>query len=317
MAGALVSAIVFGEHLFGVVRLLAWSLFLHVPVFLIGLGALEWRRSPGAACGCWAAALLVGLVALDAFVIEPRWLQVSTLEIPSDKIEVPIRVVVLADVQTDHPGRYERRALETAMAYQPDLVLLAGDYIQLGRRSRSYAEELEALRELLVAVDLDAPLGAYAVGGNVDRPGIWSEAFARLPVTTMEQTAQVDLGAIVLTGLSYRDSSDVHLRVTSQEAFHIVLGHSPNFSLGSIEADLLIAGHTHGGQVQLPFIGPLLTLSSVPRSWASGMTQIAPERALIVSRGIGLERGQAPRLRFLCRPEVVVIDLVPPRRVSE
>lgn len=311
LASAVTFGIVLGEDLFGIVRLLTWSLFLHVPAFLVGAGVLARRRSPAAALGCWAVALLLGLVALDAFIIEPRRLEVSTLEIPSDKIEAPIRVVVLADIQTDRLGRYERRALQSAMVHQPDLILFAGDYIQLGRRSRGYEEEFAALRDVLAEVGVSAPLGAYAVSGNVDRPGVWPQAFDGLPVTTMEQTARADLGSVVVTGLSYRDASDIHLRVAAQDVFHIVLGHTPNFSLGQVDADLLIAGHTHGGQVRLPFIGPLLTLSSVPRSWASGMTQIAPDTTLVVSRGIGLERGNAPRLRFLCRPEVVVIDLVP------
>jgi hypothetical protein len=90
-----------------------------------------------------------------------------------------------------------------------------------------------------------------------------------------------------------------------------VLGHMPDFSLGSVDADLLIAGHTHGGQVQLPLVGPLLTLSQVPRSWASGLTEIEPGKMLVVSRGIGMERGLAPRLRFLCRPQLVILELVP------
>ena len=90
-----------------------------------------------------------------------------------------------------------------------------------------------------------------------------------------------------------------------------MLGHVPNYSLGQIEADLMIAGHTHGGQVRIPLLGPVFTLSQIPRSWASGMTEIVPGRYLIVSRGIGMERMNAPRMRFLCRPELVVLDLVP------
>jgi hypothetical protein len=120
-----------------------------------------------------------------------------------------------------------------------------------------------------------------------------------------------DLGPVALTGLALHDAFGGHVRVEGTDAFHIVLGHSPNFSLGQVDADLLIAGHTHGGQVRLPFIGPLMTLSAVPRSWAAGVTEIAPGRTLIVSRGIGMERGHAPRLRFLCRPELVVVDVVP------
>jgi hypothetical protein len=49
----------------------------------------------------------------------------------------------------------------------------------------------------------------------------------------------------------------------------------------------------------------------VPLAWADGVTELAPGRTLVVSRGIGMERGYAPRLRFNCRPEIVIIDLVP------
>jgi predicted MPP superfamily phosphohydrolase len=102
--------------------------------------------------------------------------------------------------------------------------------------------------------------------------------------------------------LTLHDSANVSITIVDQEKFHIVLGHTPDFSLGRIEADLLIAGHTNGGQVQLPSVEPLLTLPQVPRSWASGVTEIKPGKKLVVSRGIGMERGDAPRVRFLCRP---------------
>jgi len=91
----------------------------------------------------------------------------------------------------------------------------------------------------------------------------------------------------------------------------VVLGHSPNFALGRIEADLLVAGHTHGGQVRVPLVGPLVTLSKVPRRWAAGLTDLPGGGRLLVSRGVGMEGGSAPRLRLFCRPELVVIDLAP------
>jgi len=76
-------------------------------------------------------------------------------------------------------------------------------------------------------------------------------------------------------------------------------------------ADLLLAGHTHGGQVQLPLIGPLMTLSIVPRAWASGHTALPWGGDLVVSRGVGMERREAPELRFLCRPQVVIVEVEP------
>jgi len=89
-----------------------------------------------------------------------------------------------------------------------------------------------------------------------------------------------------------------------------VLGHVPNFALGGGGADLLIAGHTHGGQIRLPLLGPIIVNCQVPRRWACGLSELPGGAKLLVSRGIGMERGFAPRLRFLCHPELVVIDLV-------
>ncbi len=308
--GAL-SALQFRQDNFGKLQLLAWTVFLHVPLFLGGAAVFLWRRARLVAWGSLALIGVLALIALDAFLIEPRWLEVSHITLATAKVEQALRIVVLADIQTDRPGDYEERALRRAMTEQPDLLLLAGDYIQMGRRSRSDVEEVQALNAILHTVGLDAPLGVYAVQGNVDRPGVWPDIFARLPVTTFETTTQVDVGPIVLTALAMWDAFDAHKVVAAQDKFHIVLGHSPNFSLGNVDADLLIAGHTHGGQVQLPLLGPLMTLTVAPRAWASGVTTIAPGKTLVVSRGIGMERANAPQLRFLCRPEIVVIDVVP------
>jgi predicted MPP superfamily phosphohydrolase len=173
-----------------------------------------------------------------------------------------------------------------------------------------YLKAEQTLNALMQQAGLDAPMGIYAVKGNVDWPE-WPRIFTGLPVTAYETTSALDLGPVVLTGLALEDSYNTTFTVDAQQKYHIVLGHSPNFALGQADADLLIAGHTHGGQVQLPLIGPVLTLSAVPRSWASGVTQIAPEKTLVVSRGVGMERGHAPRVRFLCRPQLVILDLEP------
>jgi predicted MPP superfamily phosphohydrolase len=58
-------------------------------------------------------------------------------------------------------------------------------------------------------------------------------------------------------------------------------------------------------------VGPLVTLSDVPRAWTSGLTRLTGGRALVVSRGIGRERLGAPQMRFLGRLEIVVIDVIP------
>jgi predicted MPP superfamily phosphohydrolase len=71
----------------------------------------------------------------------------------------------------------------------------------------------------------------------------------------------------------------------------------------------MLSGHTHGGQVALPWIGPIFTNSPLPnRIGAGGLHERAGTR-LYVSRGVGMEAGFAPPIRFLCRPEISLLIL--------
>lgn len=303
---------ILGQSGFGAFRLLAWGVFLHGAVLLAGSAVIWWPTRRIIALGAAVAAAGILVAAVDAFLIEPTWLHVSYRRIRSERIDRPIRIVVLADLQTDEIGRYEREVFRRALQQKPDLILLAGDYIQAGGDRR---EELcGRLNDFLRRLDWPGPDRVFAVEGNVDA-GDWPEIFRHTPVATVRSTETFEAAGILLTCLARRDSFDPGLKLPRPEPgrFHLVLGHSPNFALGRIEAELLVAGHTHGGQVRLPLVGPLMTLSAVPRGWAAGLTDLPGGRKLLVSRGVGMERSAAPRLRFLCRPELPVIDLVPRR----
>ena len=294
---------------FGRLQLLAWGVFLHFPLYLIAAGVMLFDKSRLFFYALLVLVLIILGVAADAFLIEPRRLEVSQTTIYSTKLEGSIKVAVLADIQTDNPGPYETRVLAITAAENPDLVLLAGDYLQIFDQD-TYQDAVLELRNIFKDAGLKPPLGIYAVRGNVEHND-WAAIFQELDVRIFNTTETLDLGLITLTGVSWLDSVNPNLVIPGSEKYHIVLGHSPNFSLGEIDADLLLAGHTHGGQFQLPGIGPLLTLSLVPRSWAAGLTEIEPDQYLLVSRGIGLERGSAPRMRFLCRPELVILEIKP------
>jgi predicted MPP superfamily phosphohydrolase len=91
----------------------------------------------------------------------------------------------------------------------------------------------------------------------------------------------------------------------------VVLGHRPDFVkalAGRTRVDLALAGHTHGGQIVVPGFGAPITLSSLPRRYASGL-HLFEGIPLHVNPGIGMERLTAPQVRFLCPPEVSVLDV--------
>ncbi|MAF66902.1 MAG: hypothetical protein CMJ84_14760 [Planctomycetes bacterium] len=306
---AALGAFLGGLGLFGALGLLAWGVFVHLPLQLTAAAFCLRAQRPRSASASFLLGLGVIAVGADAFLLEPGRLQVTRHEIMSRSATAPLRIAVLADIQTDEVGEHERRAVAMAVAEQPDLILLPGDYIQLTDPQRA-AVERRKLREVFIEEGLTAPLGVFAVGGNTDDPR-WTEIFDGLDAQVATEQRDFQTGGVTITCLPYERSCAPDVLVKPTDGFHVVLGHSPDFALGAVDADLLIAGHCHGGQVRLPGIGPLFILARIPREWASGASVVRAHTTLVVSRGIGLERGRAPRLRFLCPPEVVIIDVVP------
>lgn len=297
----------FGEG----VLLAAWVTWLH--------GRATPRRR------AWVPGLvLVAVLALyyEAYHRCPYDLQVHTHSVDLRKGTEAgrvLRVLHLSDLQTDRIGPYERRVLRRAKALQPDLVVFTGDFVQM-RLGADPEATREALRTFLREVDLRPPQGFYAVGGDVDGPA-WQGLFGGLPIACLDDSAaQVTLPdgeRLTLIGFSNptshgRPPATVQsvLRAAPRGKLRFALGHSPDFmrALGPGAVDLALAGHTHGGQVVLPFLGPPLTLSRLPRRYAGGLQEYGG-LPLHVSRGIGLERGTAPQLRFLCPPEICVLEV--------
>lgn len=259
--------------------------------------------------------LLIVLIGVDAFLIEPHWLEIDRTTLQSTKIKQPIRLAILTDLQTEKVGDYEKNAIKKMLAEKPDLILFPGDYVQSdGSESRinSRQNEIRRLNELFRNEKLAAPLGIFAVHGNCEDDS-WPVTFSGLPsVTCFTKTSDAELKDLEITGLTLDDSFDPNFQIKHSDKFHIVVGHGPDFALGNANADLLVAGHTHGGQVQVPFFGPPITLCRAPREWARGcITELRPGTTLIVSRGVGMERNNAPRMRFLCRPQIIIVNLVP------
>ncbi len=301
------------ENQFGVMRLQAWGLFVVCPAWCLIGAFIARKRRPRTAIGLGALATTAMLIGIDAFVYEPQALEVNRVVVHTAKRKMPLRIAVLADLQTDAVGDYERTAVRRALAEKPDVLLLPGDYVQ-GQTIEDHERLIPQLRALFQEEKLGARQGAWAVEGNVDYRDHWPRIFDGVGVVPVVKTTAFQGQDFQITALSFDDSFDTGLSIQQINDFHIVLGHGPDFALGKVEADLLVAGHTHGGQVQLPLIGPLLTFSTIPRAWAHGVTELKDNRLLVVSRGVGMERGYAPRMRFNCHPEIVIIDVLPDSR---
>jgi len=288
----------------------SWTLGLVLPAVLLWVSTKLIARRAARFVGYGLLAAAVGIVALtvDAFCVEPTALEVTHHVVRSTRVARPLRIAVIADLQTDAPGPYEARALTRVMDAQPDLILFPGDLIQL-RDPEAHAAAWAELSRIVADVGLSAPLGVWVTQGDSESAD-WKSHARAAGLRPLGAGLEVRPD-VRLTGLDLQASAGPQSLVRAGPAFSIVVGHRPDFALGDSDADLLLAGHTHGGQVQLPWVGPLITLSAVPRAWADGLTQLGRDTTLIVSRGVGMERGVAPRLRLWCAPEVVIVDVLP------
>lgn len=306
---------------FGVAHVLWLDLVVVVPIAALLLALLRWREGGWAVRALAVAGLLLAPIGAYASFVEPQRLVVERADValsPARAGERPITVAVLADIQFERLGDHEREAVERALELRPDLILLAGDY-QQGSRA-SFERELPGLRRLMTR--LRAPGGVYAVQGDAESipqaRRIFSGTGVRLLVN---ETATTTVGdrRVTLAGVEKRDERPAARAVVREledrpgaDDVRIVLSHHPDPFLrlapGS-RVDLVVAGHTHGGQVQLPFLGPIRTATAVPREIAAGGLHVRDGRRIYISRGIGVERGEAPKLRFGAPPELSLLTL--------
>jgi len=198
------------------------------------------------------------------------------------------------------------------------VLLLAGDYHQ--GAGHKLGEELPALRSLMRR--LDAPGGVFAVQGDVESVAETRQVMAGTGVQVLvNEVERVSVGDrdVSIAGIALAYWSRAVGRTLAQLEqgagdgdVRIALAHRPDAVRRlptDTRVDLTVAGHTHGGQVQLPLVGPLTISSRVPRRVGAGGLHELDGRWIYVSRGVGAERAQAPLLRLGAVPEVSLITL--------
>ena len=283
-----------------------------------GIALLAARTRPQAITAVCVIALVAIPVGVYATYVEPFWLRVDTAELAVDGVDERIRIGVLADLQTTAVGNYENEAVDRLLGFAPDIVVMPGDLYQFD--DDLFDERAPQFTQVIRRILDDVPL-VFLVSGNTDTVAglrqITAGTGARVldnEVDTFELNGiTLSIGGTTLFGdeasarrMAERLTGDEHADV------RILLAHKPDAIelLHARPADLLIAGHTHGGQVSFPLIGPPLTLSSVPRHVAAGGLHELDGTPIYVSTGVGRERGNAPQLRIGVRPSIGIIDLV-------
>jgi len=263
--------------------------------------------------------LTFGLLLLYAIHIAPQILKVNRVAFPlSSRREASrYRVVLFSDLHIGVlKGRgWVEKVVKIVSKGEPDLILIGGDFVLKAdpQKLKSYLEPLRGLK---------AKEGVYAVLGNHDYgvPGedVSSElewALRELGISVLHNQS-VELENFTLVGIDEvwagKADSERAFREVKGDNPVIALCHNPDIFLAlennqgpnHPSADLWLLGHTHNGQVRLPFIGPLFLPTETKMEYGFYDT---PFGKAFITQGAG-ESGL--KMRFLTRPEIVILDLL-------
>jgi predicted MPP superfamily phosphohydrolase len=265
-----------------------------------------------------AGAALAGAVALaiDAFLVEPTRTEVVEQALPLPDLPAAwegARVIHLSDLHYGDPRSRQlfRWMVRTVNELEPDLIVITGDFV-LRRASETgpcarYVAKLKAKHGILATLgdhDIDAKTRKVRAG--------LVEGLQEVGVRMLFNDALELPGGLRVAGICpftqqvQRGNLDLALRALGGGMPHLLLAHSPDIIVQAREREvpMVLCGHTHGGQVVLPLLGPPVTHTNVSRRYASGWSASTATR-MYTSRGLASHYS----LRFRCRPEITVFTL--------
>ncbi len=259
---------------------------------------------------------LIGVIlVIFGFVYEPSVIIVSNNVLTSKKVKQTrkIKFVQIGDIHLEKPGIRETKLVEIIKRINPQFILFTGDFLNLSNNENP--NSINQIIDLFNKINQISPI--YFVTGSpaVDLPltiETIKKSIESKHVYDRIEEIQIDNTTVNIIGLNCSHNPGVDVKnlkklSVTPESFNILLYHSPDLIYElekNSNIDLMLSGHTHGGQVRLPFFGALFTGSLYGRKLQNGLYKLN-QTCLYISRGIGLEGMGAPRVRFLCKPEVV------------
>ena len=254
---------------------------------------------------------------------ESGWLEVNRREVkldPPRRLESPIKILHLSDLHASKVVSlaYLRRALKMGLDLQPDLICVTGDFITW--KYKRYGEYAEVLSQLSATAPTFACLGNHDGGswaegkmklGNGDSAEVRELLnAAKIQLLHNEHTtATINGNEINLVGVgdlwNHECDPETAFDQIDNTRPTLLLSHNPDTKdqLAAFPWQLMLSGHTHGGQLYLPGLGaPLAPVKN--KKFVRGLHRI-DDRWLHISKGVGNLHG----VRFNCRPEVTLLTV--------
>ncbi|HSJ79469.1 MAG TPA: metallophosphoesterase [Erythrobacter sp.] len=231
----------------------------------------------------------------------------------------PVTIALLADIHVagpDMPPERLERIVAQVNALKPDVVAIAGDLVSKKRTATRIYSAADVVAPL---AQLSAPLGVILVPGNHDHWFDWealAAELARYPQITVLRNQTALRGPLVIGGVDDDFTGRADLAATTaamprSAGARIVLTHSPDiFPQVPVDVDVVLAGHTHCGQIAWPWGGAPATMSDYGNLYACGVTR-QHGKTLVTSAGLGTS---LLPMRLFTHPEIWLIEIRPPQR---
>lgn len=259
----------------------------------------------------------VGLLAY-AYWVEPNMLVVRSVDVESDQVTQPCKIVFFTDT---HFGQYydishARKITDQINALEPDIVVFGGDLFDNYARDR---ETLDLSSLSAAFAEIEAKAGKFAVWGNHDYGGgaarVYEDVMEASGFEVLDDESRL-LSDYGLRVVGYDDLlmgwTDPALYTLKSQAFNVIVAHEPVIAqkIESSSQNLVLTGHTHGGQVTIPVLTDRLLPPGLGefRKGFYDAQEIGTDADLqmYTSSGIGMTRYP---FRFLNAPEIVEINV--------
>lgn len=257
--------------------------------------------------------------------VEMNWIEITKLTLKLPRLDPAFQGLKLVQLSDFHLGQWinkERldRVFKLALEQAPDYVILTGDYLEYhpyGEPNEwaTYEENLKLIRTSFAQLSAFCP--TIAILGNHDHKvyaGWVEQSLSEAGVTVLRNsvmTIRRGESQLHFAGLDdvikKMDRLDILVKSLPDDGAAILLAHEPDFAdtaAATGRFDLQLSGHSHGGQIVIPFIGPPM-LPELGRKYPSGLYNIK-NMQLYTNRGVGVTTINA---RFNCRPEITVFTL--------
>ena len=257
---------------------------------------------------------VIAIAVLLYTLMEPYWVKIHPIQVVDRDIPASFEGTRIAFVADIHHGPYfslqrVKRLVADINGLQADMVIFGGDYVH---RDAKYI--IPCLHELQ---DVNAPLGKFGVLGNHDHwesAPLTRQSMTTAGITLLDNHAQwiVKAGARIKIG-GVGDLLEDIQNLTStiadvkEDDFVLLVSHNPDYAeqMTTRKIDVMLSGHTHGGQVTFFGLWAPLVPSRYGQKYRSGIVETALTN-VIISNGIGTI---TPPVRFCARPEIILLTL--------